>query len=137
MRATSMLKRAFLRGILLHGVILMGVCSKWEAPRMALGVSNGLPEIMGDFLGGKAVLISWVNLGSFLGAGVSRAASPASLMKLSPKVSGGSHPDTSPSAPSAPDSKALAASCLATTDLAASVDSFRNSLKLCEALSTI
>lgn len=132
-----MLKRTFLRGMLLHGVMLMGVCSKREAPRVALGVSNGLPESMGAFLGGKAALISWLDLGSVLGAGVSRAASPASLMKLSPKLSGGSHPDVSPSAPSFPDSKALAASCLATIDLAASVDSFRTSLKFREALSRI
>lgn len=132
-----MLKRAFLRGILLHGVVLMGVCSKRKGPRMALGVSNGLPESTGALLGGKAVLISWLDLRSTLGAGVARAASPASLMKLSPKLSGGPHPDISPPAPSFPDSKALAASCLATIDLAASVDSFSTSLKLREALSTI
>lgn len=126
-----------MRGMLLHGVVILGVCSKREAPRIALGVSNGLPKNMGAFLGGKAILISWLNLGSVLGAGVSRAASPASLMKLSPKLSGGSHPDMSPSAPSFPDSKALAVSCLAAIDLAASVDSFSTSLKLREALSTI
>lgn len=137
MRTTSMLKRAFFRGMLLHGVVLMGVCSKRKGPRMAPGVSNGLPESMGAFLSGKAVLISWLDLKSILRAGVSRAASPASLMKLSPKLSGGLHPDISPSALSFPDSKALAAPCPAAIDLAASVDTFSTSLKPSEALSTI
>lgn len=99
MRTTSMLKRVFARGMLLHGVMLMGVCSKRKGPRTALGVSNGLPECMGSFLGGRAVLISCVDVTTVLGAGVSRAASPASLMKLSPKLSGGLHPGMSPSAP--------------------------------------
>lgn len=80
---------------------------------MALGVSNGLSESMGAFLGGNAVLLSWLDLGSVLGVGVSRAASPASLMKLSPKLSGESHPEMSPSAPLFSDSEVLAASCLA------------------------
>lgn len=93
MRTTSMLKRAFARGMFPHGVVLIGVWSKRKGPRMALGVSNGLPEGMGALLEGKAVSISWLDLTSVLGAGVSRAASPASLMKLSPKLSGGSHPD--------------------------------------------
>lgn len=99
MRTTSMLKRAFARGVLLHGVVLMGVCSQKKGPRIALGVSNGLPEGMEASLGGKAVLVSWLGLTSVLGAGVSRAASPASLMKLSPKLSGWPHPDMSPSVP--------------------------------------
>lgn len=98
MHATSMLKRAFALGMFFHGVMTIGVCSRRNGPRMALGVSHSLPERMEAFLVGRTVLVFWLDLTGALGAGVSRAASPASLMKLSPKLSGGSHPDTSISA---------------------------------------